>query len=399
MNIKDKINILIIGAFDRYNYGDLLFPLVIESALKKRNLSANFHFYGLKKSDLSLYGGKKTNGIKTFYKDVKRLPNAIVIVAGGEAIGISWLKMFSFYNSCNNFISKFKKYFNVERYVKKYMGAATNLPFVFSKEMIGGNAVLLNSLGECGIKKIEVDNNPIFSCLSNVDYFSVRDKNTYAAFSSFNNVNLFPDSAVLISKFYDKQFLKEEVSSDVNRFVSENINYLFFQINNEIIKDNVEKYAELFDRVQNTLGLKICFCAIGRVSGHEDQYALKKIMKKMKTSVSFFENATIWDTMALIANAKFYLGSSLHGVITSMSFLVPYIGIGIPEGKVNSYIKTWGTDEDVCLNVDSDSFYGSIKAILNKENLSDRLQVRDFQLKKANESFDNMLSIIKEKTN
>lgn len=53
-------NINIIGAFDRNNYGDLLFPIVIREVLSKKGIEGNFNFFALKESDLSNVGALPT---------------------------------------------------------------------------------------------------------------------------------------------------------------------------------------------------------------------------------------------------------------------------------------------------------------------------------------------------
>ncbi len=60
--------ILIIGAFDRYNYGDLLFPLILEKQLDTYHKDFQYEFYGLVESDLSKEGGKPTLDLKAFYE-------------------------------------------------------------------------------------------------------------------------------------------------------------------------------------------------------------------------------------------------------------------------------------------------------------------------------------------
>ena len=45
--------------------------------------------------------------------------------------------------------------------------------------------------------------------------------------------------------------------------------------------------------------------------------------------------------MMAIANSDLYIGTSLHGVITAMSFDVPYLGLDPSILKIPSYLRTW----------------------------------------------------------
>ncbi len=54
----------------------------------------------------------------------------------------------------------------------------------------------------------------------------------------------------------------------------------------------------------------------------------------------------IFDIMWLIKHSQMYIGSSLHGTITAMSFGVPYVGYG--ARKLKAYIEQW-TDSNIKL--------------------------------------------------
>src|SRR5690606_9384215 len=79
----------------------------------------------------------------------------------------------------------------------------------------------------------------------------------------------------------------------------------------------------------------------GKALNHDDHLALQRIAPLLKHPYTVFEEVTIWDIMYLIAQAKVYMGTSLHGAITAMSYAVPYVGVAVP--KLNSYLQTWGT--------------------------------------------------------
>src|SRR5690606_37833148 len=88
--------LLIIGAFDRYNYGDLLFTLIIEKQLDTYGKNFQYAYFGLIKSDLSREGGKPTQDLKAFYKQLSHPDQkGSIIVAGGEALGVTWNALYA----------------------------------------------------------------------------------------------------------------------------------------------------------------------------------------------------------------------------------------------------------------------------------------------------------------
>ncbi|MBV4467412.1 hypothetical protein KVG95_29280, partial [Pseudomonas sp. SWRI79] len=94
----------IVGPFDRYNYGDLLFPLILEKALQSESGSI-VNYYGLIDSDLSQYSGKPTRSIKDFYQQTKSGDH--VIIAGGESLCTSWADLYSYLSPAFNKVYKY----------------------------------------------------------------------------------------------------------------------------------------------------------------------------------------------------------------------------------------------------------------------------------------------------
>lgn len=81
-------------------------------------------------------------------------------------------------------------------------------------------------------------------------------------------------------------------------------------------------------------------CPIGTALGHEDDVALEVIYKQIDDKdVVLVKSPTIWDIMSLIKNARLYVGTSLHGVITAMSFGIPFVGVEVK--KIRTYLETW----------------------------------------------------------
>lgn len=76
-----NIEFSIVGAFDRFNYGDMLFPHIIEKIMKNNFSNCTLSYYGIRNSNFSKLGAKKTNSIS----DLQFKKN-YVIIAGGDTI-------------------------------------------------------------------------------------------------------------------------------------------------------------------------------------------------------------------------------------------------------------------------------------------------------------------------
>src|SRR5579863_5606664 len=94
MRGRDRKHIRLLCSCDRYNYGDLLFPIVTQAALTALLGSDNpydFATYGLARSDLGAYGGLPSRGIHDLYKETKS--GDVVLLAGGENLAQTWFVM------------------------------------------------------------------------------------------------------------------------------------------------------------------------------------------------------------------------------------------------------------------------------------------------------------------
>lgn len=341
--------LLIIGAFDRYNYGDLLFPLIIEKQLNTYHKDFQYEFFGIIKSDLTKEGGKPTLDLKTFYAACNNPQQKVsIIVAGGEALGVTWNSLLAALNKPFQRIHKhhvrISKYLDLNFLAKKILKGKTTLPFVFDKDdFLSVNKVILNSLGGSGIKTALFDRFSFLkSKLQKVDYLAVRDKITIANLEQ-NGIPayLFPDCAILMSEFYPLEVLEKSVTQAVKEYVQQHKgNYVFFQINKKTTVGKELIIAKELDKIFRQDHTEICLCPIGKALNHDDHEALQAVKKKLESPSTYFDAENIWDIMYLIANSKAYVGTSLHGAITSMSYAVPHVGLIVE--KLDAYLDTWG---------------------------------------------------------
>jgi hypothetical protein len=391
--------ILIIGAFDRFNYGDLLFPIIIEQQLKTYSNALDIEYFGIVESDLSSLGGKPTKSIQQFYESCEKgTQRANIIVAGGESIAVTWNSLLVALNKRYKIVRRyqhhFEKFIDLNKFAKNILKGQTELPFVFnSGDFKNVDHVIFNSLGGSEIpdsifKKVK----GLRKKLQQVDYFSVRDKVTKLNMDQRDiPTELFPDSAILMAKFYPIDTLQALVSSEVRSYVEKHRgNYVFFQINRNHAKNQEEQIASQLNAIHKQAQTEICLCPIGKASNHDDDEALRKILPHLKNTGKFFEEVSVWDIMYLIANSKCYIGTSLHGAITAMSYAVPYIGVNVT--KLNSYLSTWGIDGiNKIVKIDSLFEQFNIAVNISKEEL---MRARDFQFQEIEKSFEHMKKLL-----
>lgn len=139
-----------------------------------------------------------------------------------------------------------------------------------------------------------------------------------------------PDIVVSISKFFPKDSLQSNLHS---AFTRNNISiepgqYFVFQANDTVLQaDEINKMAIFLNDLSISLNIPVILLSIGECLGDNDLFdklapLLKNcfVVDKAKDSL-----LTLIDKVSIIANAKGFLGSSLHGNIISYSYNVPFV--------------------------------------------------------------------------
>ncbi len=348
----EKPSINIISAGDRYNYGDVLYAVVMSEYLKKYEPDIydkyDIEHYGIIASDLTAVGGLRTLPIRSLYK--KEFPeNSMTVVAGGQVVGANIEVLFKFLKS-----NKFTLYADLIRYfaltkagknrgefLTKRFDCKTKFPYIISrKDMKSECKVVYSNVGGF----VSENEHEAVEEIRNADYFSVRDSQSFEKNSKYrNDVVLTPDGAVLMSDVFSYERLEKEVSDKVRVVKGD---YIAIQFSLSYYKQHENEIVETLKTFkENHKDIKIVLVPIGYAILHDDLAALKELKAKVP-EVTLIEKLTIKEIMYLIAGSHFFLGTSLHGIVTAMSFSIPYIALGSHNSseKLDNFVKTWGCE-------------------------------------------------------
>ncbi|SHH27996.1 polysaccharide pyruvyl transferase family protein [Clostridium grantii] len=361
------IKFKILGAVDRFNYGDLLFPIILQQYIEKYIIDKinNYEIkvYSLENSDLSNIGALKTKAMKEFYRDCNEDKYNYIILGGGDLLPVriiysymDTLKESKDVIALNKLISSgFAA--DVELFLIDHYDLKSKFPWIPDKNSIPINSKIVynavggSTLNELGNKEIEV----VRELLDKADYLSVRDSKTK---ENLNNLSipceLYPDSGAIISDI----FTKEKLETLANEKLKENLKaykgYICFQINLRSTWKKEEILINELNKIYDTYGCPIVLLPIGLAENHNDLKALKIIYSKLKIpKLLLLEEVNLFDIIFTIANSEFFIGSSLHGNITALSYGVKHLGINKSIKKLKSYLETWDSKEnDMCIDVE-----------------------------------------------
>lgn len=344
-------DIILYGAFDRHNYGDLLFPLIMKRVIEQELPQKKVLVAGLINSDLSKYGAHPTISIQKALKCSKA--DATVILAGGDVVACDWQSAYGYLlpNILTPFYQRFSYYFPkaTDYVVSRITGLTSTLPFNLDRNDLGAlRKVIYNSVGATEVANVKKASEilSLGQIMADTTYVSVRDifSQTQLKRLNYPNAELAPDSATLMSSVISVAELEQKSSSKVNKLLEKFIEgYIVFQISQAHIRGKEEIFARELSKINQTFKLPIVFIAIGNAAGHNDTAGINKVISFMSDSATYdtYLNGNIFDLMTIIRNSSCYCGTSLHGLITAMSFAVPRVALLPKLRKQINYMDSW----------------------------------------------------------
>jgi hypothetical protein len=367
MNIMNEIKkIGILGAFDRINYGDLLFPIILRKFLVENQISDGndiLNFSLIETNDMAKCGGVTTLP-HHFLFSKKFLPSgSSVIVAGGEVIGAPWDFLKSIIDGRVSRSSNLRKSLErrtllkgvIENYDKIFLKRNVfKFPFILSEEDFKYRIkVIYNSVGGVNfINMSELDKKYMLRKLPNSTYLSVRDNVTYNNLKSINNIILEPDIVMLMSKYFSKDHLLTLCGEKTRRKIENySYKYICFQCNLGIGEKNFEEILEQLINLNKQTGMRVVLLPLAKAFFHQDDIILSKIKEKL-IFTDFFTDLTIYEMACFIVYSNLFIGTSLHGAITAMAYNIPHVSFPADNKKVASYLATWDiVGQSICSSI------------------------------------------------
>lgn len=199
-----RLPIIVFGAFDRHNFGDLLFPHVVQALLQGRELI----FAGLAQRDLRVYGGHRVAALAQLAANVRQRP-VHILHAGGETLTCdAWQAAVMLLPPDQVLDTVMRLGANVPgkmEWAHRQLGIAAPAPYVTSRAMFpGASTVAYNAVG--GVDLAACDPMLRAAVLANLleaDAVSVRDKQTHTYLLHGGiQAQLLPDPAVMVAELF-----------------------------------------------------------------------------------------------------------------------------------------------------------------------------------------------------
>lgn len=349
--VPADIPTIVFGAFDRHNFGDLLFPHILE-ALAGRN---DFLHAGLVACDLRQVGGHEVHAIADLAERYRDRP-VRVIHAGGELLTCgAWEAAVMTLQSeeAEAAVSRPDSDASARTaWTQDRLGLHSFAPYVVGRSLFPRAAAIVhNAVGGAELDALGAAMRlEVREKLAGADRISVRDRRTLKHLQSFGlAAELVPDPAVMVAELFDSRLRAHASRGEViqcrQAFPA---GYLALQFSVDFRDEaTLSTLASELDRFSTASGCGVVMFRAGAAPWHDDIDAYGRLAARMQSNaVRIMNSLHLWDICALLANCTAFAGSSLHGRIVAAACALPRVTLcrsdtGSGHAKHAAYVRTW----------------------------------------------------------
>jgi hypothetical protein len=348
-----KAPIILFGAFDRHNLGDLLFPHIAGALLKGRE----FVPAGLAERDLRAFGGHRVAALPELAAEWGDAP-ANLIHVGGEILTCDTWQAAVMLLSADEARAAIAAHDPDDAgrlaWARKLLGIPGLAAYTVPKKMFRRpGKFIYNGVGGVELAaRAPAFRAEVAEKLRAADYVGVRDRITQGWLAQAGiEARLVPDPGVMVAELFGERIYRSGASGEPAEVMqSFPQGYVAAQFGADFGDDaTLSIIAAQLDRIVAETGLGVAFFRAGAAPWHDDLACYRRVAARMRSkSARLFGSLNIWDICALVAGSRIYCGSSLHGRIVALAFAVPRVNIlhplqaaGNAPTKQGAFVQTW----------------------------------------------------------
>ncbi|MDR5767011.1 MULTISPECIES: polysaccharide pyruvyl transferase family protein [unclassified Caballeronia] len=337
--------IIVFGAFDRHNFGDMLFAHVVAALLAERRPNVEPIFAGCARRELRAHGGHGVAALSQLAARWRDEP-VVLIHAGGELLTCdAWeaAVMLKHPDEAQACIPRYEsRAADRNAWARAELGMDALAPYVIGREMFPRAAsISFDAIGGATLDARDAAfRAEVLAKLRSADDISVRDTHTQAFLKRAGiDARLVPDPASMVAELFDARIRTRAGACRAFPHA-----YLAVQFSADFGDDaTLAQIAHQLDLIGASTGLGIALFRAGAAPWHDDIAVYERMAARMRhPSVTIFDSLDVWDICALIAKSDGYAGSSLHGRIVAMAYGLPRVNIAHTDAaKQRAYASTW----------------------------------------------------------
>jgi hypothetical protein len=334
---------IIFGAFDRHNFGDLLFAHIAGALLGRRHR----RYAGLVDTDLRSAGGRRVSAINRMH-ELLPARRFNVFHAGGELLTCSaWQAAVMLLPpaSAGLVVARLEACPQAQRaWVRSQIGTDDLAPYaVAASRLSPPGRIVYAGVGGVGLDRCEVAlRAEVLAKLAAADAIGVRDAQTAALLQAAGiRSRLMPDPAALTAALFGWK-ISRHTRSGVPAAARAAFphGYVAVQFSADFADDStLAAISAVLDEVARTHRCGIVFFRASAAPWHDDLDCYRRVAAMMREPSMLMCSLNLWAICALIAGSIAFLGSSLHGRIIAMAYALPRLNLLLP-GERSEHLKT-----------------------------------------------------------
>lgn len=348
---RAPLPLLLFGAFDRHNFGDLLFPHIAAALLPGRAL---IHA-GLKARDLRRAGGHRVQALAAFAAHWGGRPIQVLHV-GGELLTCDAWQAAVMLQAPRQAAALAARPEDPPAprlaWARQQLGLPALAPYLLPRGLLPGAAgIAYAGVGGVGLGELAADvRAEVYARLAQATAVGVRDSVTLGALQQAGiRARLMPDPAAMVAELFGDAIAAHGARGEVAR-VQQRFprGYLAVQCSADFGDDaTLALLAAQLARVARASGCGIVLFRAGAAPWHDDLALYRRLTVRMpQCPTAIFRGRHLWAICALIAGSRGFLGSSLHGRIVAMAHALPRLNFvrdteAVTRCKQHAYAATW----------------------------------------------------------
>jgi hypothetical protein len=338
---------ILFGAFDRHNFGDLLFPHLLVALLPGRT----FGFAGLAERDLRAFGSHRVMPLA---------PGATQLIhAGGELLTCTAWQAAVMLRTPAEAAEAIARYdanpAAAATWAARELGTARAMPYVVGRDALApGGKLIFNAVGGVEWNCLSAaQREEVKTALRSANWLSVRDHVTQAALRAEGiDAPLCPDPGVMVAQCFG-EVIRQHQRQDAVKAMRDAFpkSYLACQFSADFADDaSLDALTQGLSRVVAATGLGLALFRAGAAPWHDDPALYEKLLRRLPPGTArLFPSLHLWELCALIAASRGVVGSSLHGRIVALAYGLPRVSLMLPQqggrpGKTSAFAETWEPD-------------------------------------------------------
>lgn len=348
MTLPAGLPLILFGAFDRHNFGDLLFPHLMSALLPGHSCEVA----GLLARDLRRFGGHRVRALSA----MPQSRPAHLIHVGGEVLTCTAYQAAVMLLEQNAAAAAIARYDDdpdaAGAWAAAQLGCTRSIPYVVGRGLVAPpGRLVFNAVG--GVEwatRTTSQRTEVKAALGRADWLSVRDHVTQAALRAEGiRAPLCPDPAVMVRSCFGETILRHQQQGEVLSVRQEfPQGYLACQFSADFADDvSLAAVAQGLSRVAADTGLGLVFFRAGAAPWHDDAGLYEKVLRGLPPGTArIFDSLHLWELCALIAASRGAIGSSLHGRLVALAYGLPRVSLMSPQqgpgpDKLTAFAETW----------------------------------------------------------